>query len=246
MWLDPWFSSPALQDLIATILTFGVALGWLRLMDSLAHRGVLDARLSRKIIHIGTGPLFVLCWNLFSAAPSARLWAALVPLAITLQFVAVGLGWMKDEPAVQAMTRHGDPHEILRGPVFYGLVFVGCTIVFWRSSPVGVIALMVMCGGDGLADIVGRRWGSSRLPFNPEKSWLGSAAMMFGGLALAASMVWLFDAWDLFEPSLQWPPAAWKIGVVALVATLVESLPLRDVDNLTTTGAAILVARYLF
>ena len=43
------------------------------------------------------------------------------------------------------------------------------------------MAISLMCGGDGLADIVGRRWGSSaRLPWNPAKSWPGSAAMFLG------------------------------------------------------------------
>lgn len=246
MGLDSWFPSPAVQDIVATVLTFGIALAWLRLMDALAHRGVVQPRLSRKIIHIGTGPIFVLCWILFSDSASARLWAALVPLAITLQFIAVGLGWMKDDAAVQAMTRHGDPREILRGPMFYGLVFVACTVGFWRTSPVGILALMIMCGGDGLADIVGRRWGSIRLPYSAGKSWLGSAAMFLGGLILSLVMVWVFDRLGLFQPSLEWPSAMWRIAAVAFAATVVESLPLADVDNLTTTGAALLVASYMF
>ena len=159
MWLDPFFANKLTQDVVATILTFAVALAWLRAMDGLAQRGLIEQRLSRKIIHIGTGPLFVLCWNLFSAQPQARWLSALVPLAITAQFVMVGLGLMKDEAAVKAMTRTGDAREILRGPLYYGIVFVVCTVLFWRHSPVGLLALMAMCGGDGLADIVGRRWG---------------------------------------------------------------------------------------
>jgi len=44
-----------------------------------------------------------------------------------------------------------------------------------------------MCGGDGLADIVGRRWGgNNRLPYNPTKSWAGSLAMILAGTAFAA------------------------------------------------------------
>jgi len=119
MWLDPFFSNKLVQDIVATVLTFALALAWLRVMDTFAHRGLIEPRLSRKIIHIGTGPLFVLCWNLFSAEPRARVLAALVPLAITAQFVLVGLGVLKDPAAVQAMTRTGDPREILRGPLYY-------------------------------------------------------------------------------------------------------------------------------
>ena len=100
MWLDPFFTNKLAQDIVATVITFAVALTWLRAIDALAHRGFVEQRLSRKIIHIGTGPLFLLCWNLFSAEPWARYLAALVPLAITVQFVLVGMGVLKDAAGV--------------------------------------------------------------------------------------------------------------------------------------------------
>src|SRR5574340_397490 len=106
-------------------------------MDALAHRGIISSPISRKIIHIGTGPLFVLCWLLFTAQPSSRYLAALVPFGITLQFLLVGLGVIKDEAAVAAMARHGDRREILRGPLFYGIVFVTLTVAFWLDTPIG-------------------------------------------------------------------------------------------------------------
>jgi phytol kinase len=228
-----------LQDIVATVVTFGVALAWLRIIDALAHRGLIEQRLSRKIIHIGTGPLFVLCWNLFSAQPWARWLAALVPLAITAQFVLVGLGVMKDEAAVKAMTRTGNPREILHGPLYYGIVFVVCTILFWKHSPVGLLALMLMCGGDGLADVVGRRWGRAKLPFSAEKSWAGSAAMFVGGFAFGFGSLALFNALGNFQPPLNVAVAAGASGAIAFVAALVEALPFRDVDNLTVTVVAV-------
>jgi phytol kinase len=139
--------SPLLQNSLATLAAFALALSWLNLMDRLAHQGVLEQTLSRKLIHIGTGPLFIFCWPLFSTSADARYWAALVPLVITLKFVGIGLGWINDAAAVKSMTRHNDPREILRGPLFYGIAFIVCTILFWRTSPVGMLALMIMCGG---------------------------------------------------------------------------------------------------
>ena len=245
MWLDPYFQNKVAQDGVATVVTLALALGWLRLVDALAVRGWLEQRLSRKIIHIGTGPLFVLCWNLFSAQPWARWCAALVPLGITLQFLLVGLGVMKDEAAVKAMTRNNDPREILRGPLYYGVVFVVCTLLFWRSSPVGLLALMLMCGGDGLADVVGRRWGRARLPFNPDKSWAGSAAMWGGSFVFGLGFVWLFGALGHY-PALAPAEAALKVGGIALAATLVEALPFHDIDNITTTAVAVALALWLF
>jgi hypothetical protein len=133
MWLSTFFTNDWAQDAVATVLTFAVALGWLRLMDTLAARGVIGQADSRKLIHIGTGPIFVLCWTLFSPQSAARYLAALVPLAITAQFVLVGAGVIRDPAAVQAMSRTGDRREILRGPLYYGIV-CRCTLVFWRVS----------------------------------------------------------------------------------------------------------------
>lgn len=242
MWLDPFFPNKTLQDIVATTITFAAALTWLRLMDTLAHRGFIEQKLSRKLIHIGTGPLFVLCWNLFSAQPYARWLAALVPLAITTQFALVGFGLIKDDAAVKAMTRSGDPREILRGPLYYGIVFVICTVIFWRHSPIGILALMLMCGGDGLADVVGRRWGRAKLPFNPRKSWAGSAAMLVGGFAFAFGFVALFNTFGNFSPPLDLTQTAFVLAAITLVATAIEALPFPDIDNITLTLVAVVLA----
>ncbi len=74
--------------------------------------------------------------------------------------------------------------ELLRGPLLYIGIVTAVTLLFWRESPVGLMVLSLMCGGDGLADIVGRRYGSARLPFNHNKSWLGSLAMLTGTCGL--------------------------------------------------------------
>jgi phytol kinase len=112
------------SNLVALIVTLVIALVWLRLNDFIANKGWISSDLSRKIIHIGTGPIFVLCWLLFNEEPSARFFAAVIPLLITGQFFMVGAGLLKDEAAVQAMSRTGDRREILRGPLFYGIIFV--------------------------------------------------------------------------------------------------------------------------
>jgi len=225
------------NNLLALIITFALALAWLRLNDFAAQRGWISAHLSRKIIHMGTGPLFVLCWLLFKDAPSARYLAALVPLAITIQFILVGLGVMQDEAAVQAMSRTGDRREILRGPLYYGLVFVLLTIFYWRDSPIGIVALMLMCGGDGLADIVGRRFGTLAVPWNTTKTWAGSLGMFLGGWIFAAAILAIYVLAGIFPVAFtSYLPA---ITIIALAGTLVESLPFPDIDNITVTLVAV-------
>jgi hypothetical protein len=39
--------------------------------------------------------------------------------------------------------------ELLRGPLYYVMVLVLCTVLFWRDSPVSVVSLAMMCAGDG-------------------------------------------------------------------------------------------------
>ncbi len=71
------------NNILALGITLVIALLWLRINDFFAHKGWVSSSISRKIIHIGTGPIFVLCWLLFNDAPSARYLAAIVPLGIT-------------------------------------------------------------------------------------------------------------------------------------------------------------------
>jgi len=229
---------------LATVLTFAIALAFLRFMDFLAQRGFIESKLSRKFIHIGTGPLFVLCWLLFPDAAISRYLAALVPLLITVQFVLVGTGIMKDEAAVQAMTRTGNPKEILRGPLFYGIMFVVLTIVYWKDSPIGITALMMMCGGDGIADIVGRRVKSPRLFWSPEKSIAGSLSVLAGGALLTSLILFIYVSLGIFAApfSTYIIPILW----VALGSMLIESLPFKDVDNITLTVVSALIGHLVF
>jgi phytol kinase len=213
-------------------------------MDFAAHRGWIESRLSRKIIHIGTGPIFVLCWLIFPDIWYSRWLATLVPLLITAQFALVGLGVMKDEASVKAMSRTGDRREILRGPLFYGIVFVIMTLVYWKDAPIGMVALMLMCGGDGLADIMGRGLKSPKLPWNKDKSWAGSLGMLIGGWALAAFILGMFVLAGIFVGPFT--DYLVPITLIALAGTAVESLPLKDVDNITVTLAAVALGHLLF
>lgn len=233
-----------MDNWIAALLTLAISLIWLRIMDFAAHRGLIESRLSRKVIHITTGPVFVLCWFLFRETPDARWWAACVPLLITLQFALIGLGLIKDEASVRAMSRTGDRREILRGPLFYGIAFVALTLIFWRASPIGMTALMLMCGGDGIADVVGRRFPSPKLPWSREKSWIGSLSVLLGGFVLSAFILWIYVSARVFPG----PFSGYLVplAILSLTAAAVESLPFHDVDNITVPLAAALVGLLVF
>ena len=217
------------NEYIAFFVTALIAVAWLRLIDTLANRGVFPSNISRKVIHIGTGPIFVLCWLLFPDKIASRYLAAIIPLLITMQFLLVGLGILKDEKAVKAMSRSGDRREILKGPLIYGLVFVIMTIVFWRDNMVGMLTLMILCGGDGMADLIGSQFGAHKLPWAKNKSWQGSIAMFLGAFLLISLVIGVFfvsgyTAMDFQHKILP------ILGII-LIATLVESMPSGDFDN---------------
>ena len=232
------------SDFVAVLITFAISLGWLRINDYAAHKGWISSRLSRKIIHIGTGPIFVLCWLLFTNTLASRYIAALVPFAITVQFFLVGIGVIRDDAAVKAMSRTGNPREILRGPLYYRIIFVVLTIIFWYESPIGIVALMLMCGGDGLADILGRRYGRTHIPWNPNKTYMGSLGMFIGGLSLSIMVLAIYVLVGIYTtPILALLPS---LVIISLAGTLIETLPLKDIDNITVTVTAVILGYFLF
>ncbi len=232
-----------MNSFVALFLTFAAAITWLRTLDFFAHRGWIESRLSRKIIHIGTGPIYVLCWLLFPGEWYDRWLAALVPGLITVQFALVGLGLIKDEATVKSMARSGDRREILRGPLFYGVVFVLLTLVYWKESPIGIAALMLMCGGDGVADLVGRRFPRPRLPWSPKKTVAGSLSVFLGGWVLSFAVLAVYVSAAVLPGP--WTGYLLPITLIALGGTLVESLPYPDIDNITVTAAAVLIGHLL-
>jgi phytol kinase len=228
----------------AFFTTLLLSILWLRLIDYFASKGIISKKLSRKIIHIGTGPIFVLCWLLFPENLLSRYLAAIIPFLITIQFFLIGIGVIKDQSSVDAMSRTGDPKEILKGPFFYGIVFVLLTIIFWRDSPIGIIALMILCGGDGFADVIGRRIPSVSLKWSRGKSAAGSIAMFFGGLLFSSLLLYIFIENGYLQVSFS--DIFIKIIFINIIATIVESLPVHDLDNITVPITVVILGIIVF
>lgn len=71
--------------------------------------------------------------------------------------------------ACTLLQRQGRRQELLQGPVLYGLAIVACTVYFWRTTPAGIMGIAVLCVGDGMAEVIGRRYGRDQLPHNKDK-----------------------------------------------------------------------------
>ncbi len=129
------------------------------------------------------------------------------------------------------------------GKVIYGSAVLMMILVFGERSFHVVAGAWALLGiGDGMSNIIGRRYGRAKIPWCREKSWEGAAAFVAFGSVAAGLLIWWVSgrAGGLgltFYESMVFGFAA------AVAAALVETIPNRVVDdNLTVpaTGAIVL------
>ncbi|KAK4275130.1 hypothetical protein QN277_018265 [Acacia crassicarpa] len=238
-------ANPVVSDVYATGISVGVAFSFLRLWQETAKRGIFDQKLNRKLVHISIGLAFMLCWPLFSSRSQARLLAALVPGVNIFRMLLIGLGIQKDEATVKSMSRFGDYRELLKGPLYYASTVTFASVMYWRTSPLAIALICNLCAGDGMADIVGRRFGSKKIPYNRNKSFAGSIAMASAGFLASIGYMYYFSSFGYIERS-------WRmiLGflIVSVSTTVVESLPISSEldDNLTVPLTSVLVGSLIF
>ena len=145
-----------------------------------------------------------------------------------------------------AISRSGDAKEALQGPFVYVMVLLFSTLVFWLDSPIGIVSIATMAVGDGLADLVGRRFGATnKWPFNKSKSIAGSSAFVLGSLVGSFGLLtWLvycgvmeplpYDSFDLLS----------RLFIIAIVCAGVELLGFVD-DNYSVPISAGILSAFL-
>ncbi|KAG1672212.1 hypothetical protein FOA52_002913 [Chlamydomonas sp. UWO 241] len=238
------------SDAAALAVSLILALVTLKATSLLGHFGLLSASETRKVTHIGVGVVYLLSWTLFSSRPEARYWACVAVLVPTVKVLIVGLRLLQDEELLRGMTRTKDPSELLYGPLMYGIVSSTWTVLFWKDTPVGIVGLAALYGGDGLAGLLGIRYGSARLPHNRNKTWVGTAACVFGTFTMSLLVLAVLShlgklgaltpAHPGMATSSQWLLLVQSIALVSLVAAAAESLDVKELDNITVPVAVSL------
>ncbi len=174
-----------------------------------------DPELTRKVVHIGSGNVILLAW-LFRIEQSVIISAAIIAGIIALvSYVTPIL------PSINSIGRKS------LGTFFYAVSIGVLAWAFWQDYPqYTTIGILVMAWGDGMAAIVGQRFGKHKYQvFGIEKSWEGSGAM-----ATASFLVTLIILLATQGNSLQ----TWLIGLfIAAIATTLEAFSKLGLDNLT-------------
>lgn len=240
------------SDIQVTCILLSVTAAWLLLWQQLTRLQLVPSKTTRKILHTTCGPALLAFWPFYSDLPTARFLAAIAPILIMLALIISGSSRAQSVFASlgRTLSRQGDAAEALRGPFYYCIILLSVTVLLFKTE-VAMIMMAQLCIGDGVADIVGRRFGASNKwgwEWTGEKSVAGSLAFWAGAFGASCVVLSLGGAmggegWVV----LNWEGVA-KVGVVSLVCAAVElACPkvLGD-DNVSVTIAALATSLLLF
>lgn len=130
-------------------------------------------------------------------------------------------------PITRYASRERDKGRFVLGP----LTLAGgvLSVLLFFSLHTANIAIFSLAFGDGLASLIGKRFGKTKLVFSKDKTVAGSAtcfaAVFLSALAVSGSM--------------------WKSIALATVGAGIEMLPLKDYDNLLIPVAIAGIATLL-
>ncbi len=201
---------------------------WLAILvlttETLYRYTATDPEILRKIVHIGTGHVILLAWWLHIPA-----WIG-IGSAILASIVTLLSYWLPLLPGVNSVGRKS------LGTFFYA-ISIGISIAwFWPidSPEYAALGILIMAWGDGMAALIGQRFG--RHPYQiwgMKKSWEGSMAMFLVSLTVSSLIL-------VSTHGNSWQ--TWGVAIaVALAATVLETFSKLGLDNLTVPiGSAAL------
>jgi phytol kinase len=184
--------------------------------------GRIHGELSRKFVHITVGS-FVAFWPFFMTKYEI--------LGLSAAFIIV----VSLSKKLQVFTAIHSVQRPTWGEVLFGFA-VGLTAVITPSKWGYTLALLHMSLADGLAAIIGVRYGMKNryLVLGSPKSWVGTATFFVVSLILFAGYCSVTGAGF----------SLWYVGI-ALVAAALENVAVRGFDNLVVPLAVALSLRFL-
>lgn len=182
-----------------------------------------DPEITRKVVHIGSGNVIILAWWL-KISTQVIVSAAVIAAAIALISYFTPI-----LPSINSVGR------MSLGTLFYAVSIGILAACFWDNYPqCTAVGILVMAWGDGMAAIIGQRFGKHTYQvWEITKSWEGSLTMTATSYLVTGLILWLTQgsSWQTWVSAL----------VVAIVATALEAVSKFGIDNLTVPlGSAIL------
>jgi len=223
----PWLAS--IPDLWLHVGLVGVFLGAIVLLAETLHQLLpKNTELARKVVHIGTGNVILLAWWLKFPA-----WVG-ISASIIASFIALLSYYIPFLPGINSVGRKSF------GTFFYAISIGVLVAWFWplKQFQYAAVGILVMTWGDGLAGVIGQKFGQHPYKvWGMKKSWEGSVTMALTSYAVSSLIFWGVQG-NIWQ--------TWLIPVaIALVATTLESLSHLGIDNLTVPLGSAAVGFFL-
>ncbi len=221
------FISLSTQFIPITIATIYLLI-LLGIAEFLSRFQRIDSELTRKIVHIGTGNVILLAWWLDITED------VLILASIVASLIAITSYLVPILPSVNSVGRKS------LGTLFYAISIGLLTFLFWQeeTKQFTAIAILIMSYGDGMAALIGQKWGKHPYQvWGNKKSLEGSLTMAFVSFLVTIVILSLVNSWQ------------WQHIVIALMvgifATILETFSQIGIDNLTVPVGSALVTYYL-
>lgn len=223
---------PSFESIPSLWLQIAIVAAWVSLMliISWAVKRFAndDPEILRKIVHIGTGNVILLAWWLDIPA-IVGITASIIASAVTLLSYRFPI-----LPGINSVGRQS------LGTFFYSVSFGILVAYFWylQQPQYAALGILVMTWGDGLAALIGQRFGKHKYKvFGGQKSWEGSLTMTFVSY-IVSSLILLGVQGNIWQ--------TWVISlIVAVVATALEAFSFLGIDNLTVPLGSAALAFFL-
>ena len=186
------------------------------------------AEITRKIVHIASGNIILFAWRLH------------LPMYLLIIGSIIAVIVILTSHFFSLFPSINDIKRVSYGTLFYAFSIGILSYYFWYEErfEYEVIGILIMTWGDGMAAVIGRKFGKHTYQiFNTNKSWEGSLVMMSLSF-IVCSMILGFTGESVS-----------KILVVSLitsiVATIFEMFSNFGIDNLTVPVVSALISFYL-
>jgi len=202
-------------SLITQISAVAVWLSLVFLASEILHRLHQDPELVRKVVHIGTGNVLLIAWWLHIPT-----W---ICISAGVIFSAIALA----SHNINILSMLNDVGRKTYGVFYYALSITILVTVLWEQYPqYAAIGVMVMSWGDGMAALIGKRFGKHTfIHLGNKRSLEGSFAMFVTSLIVIVGILAMANGFRLKDIGIAIP--------IAAIAALLEAFSPGGTDNLS-------------
>ena len=202
-------------SLITQISAVAVWLSLVFLASEILHRLHQDPELVRKVVLIGTGNVLLIAWWLHIPT-----W---ICISAGVIFSAIALA----SHNINILSMLNDVGRKTYGVFYYALSITILVTVLWEQYPqYAAIGVMVMSWGDGMAALIGKRFGKHTfIHLGNKRSLEGSFAMFVTSLIVIISILAIANGFRLKDIGIAIP--------IAAIAALLEAFSPGGTDNLS-------------